>query len=68
MEFIIARQRSCRWNPALDCIYDFEHFEAPVRTAGLSGRASEDTARVRLLERVQRYRGRFLSDARGELW
>ena len=67
MEFIIARQRTCRWNPALDCIYDFEHFEA-LCTAGLSGRASEETARVRLIDACKMYRGRFLSDASGELW
>ena len=67
MEFIIARQRSCRWNPALDCIYDFEHFEA-LCTAGLSGRASEETARVRLLDACKMYHGRFMSDASGEVW
>ena len=43
------------------------HFEA-LCTAGLSGRASEETARVRLIDACKMYRGRFLSDASGELW
>lgn len=67
LEFLIARQRACRWNPKLDCIYDFEHFEA-LCSAGLSGRASEQTAYLRLSDACRMYRGRFLSDSSGERW
>lgn len=67
MEFMIARQRTCRWNPAIEMTCDYERYES-LCSAGLSGRASDETARVRLTEACALYRGRFLADGESALW
>lgn len=67
LEFLLTRQCTCRWNPEIQCMYDFEKFGALCSTS-LNDHANEDVLYIRLCSACDLYHGKLMEDAAGELW
>lgn len=67
LEFLITRQCTCRWNPEIHCIYDFEKFDT-LCTVSLNDRGNEDVVYIRLGSACDLYQGKLMADASGEWW
>ena len=67
LEFLLTRQCTCRWNPEIQCIYDFEKFEALCSTS-LNDHTNENVVYIRLSSACDLYHGKVMEDAEGELW
>lgn len=67
VEFLLTRQGTYRWNPDLQCIYDFEKFEA-LCDMSAEDHGNDDAVYIRLGSACDLYHGRFMEDAIGEPW
>lgn len=67
LDFLITRQCTCRWNPEIYCIYDFEKFDA-LCTVRMNDKGNEDVLYIRLGSACDLYQGKLMADASGELW
>lgn len=67
LDFLVTRQCTCRWNPEMHCIYDFEKFDA-LRTLSQNERSNEDVVYIRLSSACDLYQGKLMEDASGEWW
>ncbi len=67
IEFLLKQQGFYRWNPDLQCIFDFEKFEALCDMTA-NDRSDTDAVYIRLGSACNLYHGRLMQDAMGEPW